>query len=278
MSVHRVRDGCARVTVTLSTRPDYPTVRLACVDYDTDREAVYELDRTPDGTDFAAVWADGWLSYDCSVDDWVQATTELEEAAYETAHYDGLDVATLYEMCAAVDATDTVLEMDGISEGQFQELTGMMLLCPDHRLAKRYVSVLKDFASGITIDNREQRAFDDLPKNVVSLFDGRTATAIRTCSISACRDYEPSLHRFFVRHQGNDGASRSLPVGRMPLTGRSGAAERSYEPGTVAVVGDFGVTVRLGSALIIQADEDDSVDREDALFCDDIAHFGAHGQ
>lgn len=45
----------------------------------------------------------------------------------------------------------------------------------------------------------------------------------------------------------------------------------------VPVVGDLGVAVRLRTAVGTEVHKDDFLDREDALPCDHVPDFGAHG-
>ena len=44
----------------------------------------------------------------------------------------------------------------------------------------------------------------------------------------------------------------------------------------VAFVGDVGVAVRNGLAVVVEADEDDLLDRQNAVTGDHVAHLGAH--
>lgn len=132
--------------------------------------------RKAGGSDFTQVWAASLPN--CDTDETVTPTTDTEKAVYkvasEQAGYSKNDISTLYGQCSRVRPDDVYLTMDGISASQYGEISAMLLLCPDHPLRDQYLAVMSAFNTGVTIDNRDGRAWEPLPSDVVAMFDQRT--------------------------------------------------------------------------------------------------------
>jgi hypothetical protein len=146
-----VTTASAIPSVTPSATPVVPsnTVDLGCMRND----ATIAFTVTTDAAgkpDFAKVWEA--KPKECEVVDTssysgdaeVGARTAVEQAAYDASGYDDLNIATLYELCANVDAADVYIE-DGfaMSPDQIKEVRAVMLLCPGHPFESKWKAAIK---------------------------------------------------------------------------------------------------------------------------------------
>ncbi|MEU5790378.1 hypothetical protein ABZ754_21975 [Micromonospora purpureochromogenes] len=92
--------------------------------------------------DFAEVWAAKPKS--CDAQEAITAVSATEKAALKTSKYDDGDIATLYEMCAAVDPEDAYLEAGfAASSEQIPEINAALMLCPTYPYAKKWRETVK---------------------------------------------------------------------------------------------------------------------------------------
>ncbi|MCX5115959.1 hypothetical protein OG992_02135 [Micromonospora sp. NBC_00362] len=122
--------------------PQQPPVSFEC-DTGNDWDALLTVRPGKDGRpDFSEVWAAKPTSCDAQTE--IQPVTDTEKAALTTSKYDDGDIATLYEMCAAVDPEDTYLEAGfAASSEQIPEINAALLLCPSYPYAKKWRETVK---------------------------------------------------------------------------------------------------------------------------------------
>ncbi|RAO19444.1 hypothetical protein LUPAC07_01830 [Micromonospora noduli] len=122
--------------------PQQPPVSFEC-DTGNDWDALLTVrPGKDDRPDFSEVWAAKPTSCDAQAE--IYPVTDAEKAALKTSKYDGGDITTLYEMCAAVDPEDTYLEADfAASSEQIPEINAALLLCPNYPYAKKWRETVK---------------------------------------------------------------------------------------------------------------------------------------
>ncbi|WP_258905441.1 hypothetical protein [Actinokineospora sp. UTMC 2448] len=125
-------------TTTTTTVPSKPTVQIVCLAGGT--QNLYTVSTAKD---FVPIWEQGWS--DCSASRNEAPLGAAEQKALKTAGYDQPeDLDLLYERCVALSEDyEYSSSYDSFTPEEMAEISGALLLCPNHPAAKQVTAAIK---------------------------------------------------------------------------------------------------------------------------------------